>query len=409
LKIQYDTDERQIPLHLRLETRPLWGDIQNTLGLERKEHAPLAVAIYENSLLGHATSYSRDNNTRGSCNGLLTRRNVVGCVDLMERMGLIENMVQCQGGRGWRSAARGTDALADLMRPIIPDLASLPLITPTRAAIIRDKDGKEIQPKNRKEFERIERPVFAINEMIKGTEIRNGQGIDIRTSVRRVFNIDTKHGGRISNVGGIGWQNCPGHERLDITIDGEPAIELDFKAIHPHILYSRRGYTVPADCYNVGNWPRDLVKLALLVLINAETLTDVVTVLANSDGDKITRDDEGNVINITTDKRLMKQLTGDDYAKAMSFAHKLVQDIKEYHWPISDDFHTGAGLWLMNEDSKIAMNVMCSLMKIGEPVLAVHDSFLVRRSMKDKLKEVMHDAAAKAGLLDIKIEEKTRH
>ena len=63
----------------------------------------------------------------------------------------------------------------------------------------------------------------------------------------------------------------------------------------------------------------------------------------------------------------------------------------------------------MNKDSEIAMHVLSTLTKMGEPVLAVHDSFLVRCSVKDKLEEVMHEAAAKAGLMNIKIEAKTRH
>lgn len=411
MKVYFETDEQQIPLYLRLDTRHLWPDIQENLGLDHKKHAPIAAAIYENSLAGCATSYSRRNVTprKGDCNGILTRKNIIGCIDRLEHRGLVENMVQCPGGRGWRSAALGNNALANLMKGIIPDTGSIPFIMPQRAAIIRDVDGREVAPTNRAAFERIERPVWAVNEMLQGTDIRDGKGFDIRTPMRRVFNKDMKHGGRLYGMGSIGWQNIPREERHDTTINGEPTIELDFKAIHPHILYSERGAPIPSDCYDVGNWPRDLVKLALLVLINAETLGEVVTVLANSDGEKITRDEEGGIIDVTTERRLMKQIAGNDYSKAMSFAHKLVQDVKAHHSPIADDFHTGAGIRLMNKDSEIAMHVLSTLTKMGEPVLAVHDSFLVRSSVKDKLEEVMHEAAAKAGLMNIKIEAKTRH
>tara|TARA_R100000935_G_scaffold55922_1_gene86530 strand:- start:7596 stop:8831 length:1236 start_codon:yes stop_codon:yes gene_type:complete len=411
LKVYFDTCEQQIPLYLRLDTRHLWPEIQQALGLDHKKHAPIAAAIYENSLAGSATSYSRRNvpARNGDCNGILTRKNIIGCVDRLEQLGFVENMVQCPGGRGWRSAARGNNALALLMQTIIPDTGSIPFVMPQRAAIIRDADGQEIPPTNRAAFERIEKPIWAVNEMLQGTDIRDGKGFDIRTPMRRVFNRDTHHGGRLYGMGSIGWQNIPRDERHDTTINGEPTIELDFKAIHPHILYSERGHPIPSDCYDVGNWPRDLVKLALLVLINAETLGEVVTVLANSDGEKITRDEEGGIIDVTTERRLMKQIAGNDYSKAMAFAHKLVQDVKDHHAPIADDFHTGAGIRLMNKDSEIAMHVLTSLTKMGEPVLAVHDSFLVRSSVKDKLEEVMHHAAAKAGLMNIKIEAKTRH
>ena len=63
----------------------------------------------------------------------------------------------------------------------------------------------------------------------------------------------------------------------------------------------------------------------------------------------------------------------------------------------------------MNKDSEIAMNVMRIMGAIGEPVLSVHDSFLVRKSMQGKLAEIMEQAAEMAGVHGIKIEAKTRH
>ena len=411
MKLHFDNGERQIPLHFRLDTHDRWGEVQEALGLERKEHAPVAWAIYENTCAGHATSYSRRNSRggKGDCNGLLSRRNVIGCIDRLGALALVDNMVQCPGGRGWRSAARGTSDLADILNPIIPDLGTRRLLMPKRYAIIRDENGNEIEPKNRAEFEQIERAVAPINEMIEGTDIRDGKGIDIRTPMRRVFTGDTEHNGRLYGIGGVGWMNMTRGERHDITINGDPTIEPDFTALHPHLLYERRGHIAPIDCYDVGNWPRDLVKLALLVLINAKTLKDVVNVLANSDGEKILRDEDGCVIDVTTERTLMKQIAGEDYSKAMAYAHTLIKDVKKKHHLIADDFHSGAGLWLMKKDAEIAMHIIRSMNQMGEPVLSIHDSFRVRVSMKDKLEEVMLEAAHSAGLFGIKIKAKTRH
>lgn len=411
MKLFYDTGTPQIPLYLRLDARPYWGDVQEALDLPKKEMAAVALAFYDNGKAGHWTSYSRRNDQGGAgfCNGLMTRRNVAGTADFLDDMGLVENQAQCPGGRGHRSALKPLPEMLDLLDPIFPDLGRVPLMMPDRAAIIRRKDGTEIQPTNRAAFERIERPVWAANEMLMGTDIRNGKGLDIRCPVRRIFNGDLQHGGRLFTMGGISYQNMPRDERHDITINGEPTVELDFKAIHPHILYNQRGLPVPADCYAIARWPRDLVKLALLVLINAENLKDVIGVLSNSDGETIVRDEDGGIIDITTERKLMKQITGGDQKKAIAFAHALVQDVKEYHAPIADAFHSNAGVKLMNKDSEIAMNVMRIMGAIGEPVLSVHDSFLVRKSMQDKLHEIMEQAAEMAGVHGIKIEAKTRH
>lgn len=411
MKLFYDTGIPQIPLYLRLDTRPHWGDVQDALDLPKKEMAPVAVAFYENGKAGYWTSHSRRNDRGGAglCNGLMTRTNVAGAADFLGDMDLIENQAQCPGGRAWRSAVMAKPEMIARLDPLFPDLGRIPLMMPARAAIIRDKNGNEIRPTNKAAFERIERPIWAINEMLMGTDVRDGKGFDIRCPVRRIFNIDPQHGGRLFTMGRISHQNIPRDERHDITINGEPTVELDFKAIHPHILYSDKGLPVPADCYAIGKWPRDLVKLALLVLINAETLKDVVGVLANSDGETIVRDEEGDIIDVTTERRLMKQIAGNDPKKAMAFAHALIRDVKEYHAPIADAFHSNAGVRLMNRDSEIAMNVMRIMGAIGEPVLSVHDSFLVRRSMQDKLQEIMEQAAEMAGIRGIKIEAKTRH
>ena len=57
--------------------------------------------------------------------------------------------------------------------------------------------------------------------------------------------------------------------RKRIMIGGEPVVEIDFKTLHPAILYAQADARLPADAYAVDGWPRALVKVALLVLINA--------------------------------------------------------------------------------------------------------------------------------------------
>ena len=111
---------------------------------------------------------------------------------------------------------------------------------------------------------------------------------------------------------------------------------------------------------------------------------------------------------LSTDRTLMKQLAGDDFSKALAYAHKLVNEVKNKHPLIAEDFHSGAGLWMMNKDAEIAMHVIRLMKKLGEPVISIHDSFLVRMSMRDKLEKVMLEAAHSAGLFGINIKAKTR-
>jgi len=117
---------------------------------------------------------------------------------------------------------------------------------------------------------------------------------------------------------------------------------------------------------------RDIVKKLLLLALNASDKT-VLFKAFRSEFDYSLLDDLPPKF---TDK----------------FLDEILTDIKETHHVIADQIATGAGLKLMNLDSRIVEFVIKRFLETDTPVLSVHDSFIVQWSQRDKLVAAMEDA-----------------
>jgi hypothetical protein len=194
-----------------------------------------------------------------------------------------------------------------------------------------------------------------------------------RRTLYRVFNNGSfKQGGRF--YGGW-WQSVPRDYRRFITINDKPTVELDYRAIHPRILYALEGMACPDDPYDVGLDPkhRDLVKEVLNKMINAPD-------------------------------RFMKPAGFDSAGLGMTFAE--LQDlIRVKHGQIAKYFKTGFGLNAQFIDSQIAERVLLHFAARSIPCLPIHDSFIMHHGYESELEDQMlmafrevtgHEGAIKA-------------
>ncbi len=221
-----------------------------------------------------------------------------------------------------------------------------------------------------------------MNETIFGSSILGKAGNDLASPVCRIFNGNFGNGGRIYGQG-ASWQSLPSQDRLGITIDGEPVVELDFATLHPAMLYADVGAPLPVDCYDLGPWPRSLVKVGLLIALNAKQRNEARLALAH-------------------DPELNAHCSGGDQAK-IALADLILSALEKRHQPIAQSFFSSASLRLMRRDSDMAMRVIAALNSAGIVALAVHDSFLVPASKRDILEGVMLRVAHEAGLTEIRI------
>lgn len=398
-------ENRQRPLSVQWASKAAADYLKNHYGLGA---GAAAIAFDLTRTPGDEVSYPRAKGhhsyvcARRYKNPIWTPGRIVDGMDELERAGLIHHMKRDPGYRssGWQSAAQATPELVELVNAAITQ-EPLHIIRPRETIILRDAGKKPIDYRETRETRAMRKNLAAQNEAIIGSDI---SGCQVAAMVR-YFNQTMQRGGRFT-ARGDSWQNIARDMRPYVTISDEPTIELDYKTLHPAILYSMAGADLPRDSYDMEGWPRDLVKLALLVTINAKNIYQAIGAIAHSDGRRYERDEGGNPIGFTHERHLMQVLADPGTPEAEDLAKRLVASVKELHKPIAHFFGKDMGAQLMAVDSRMAEAVMMEMLDQGDVVLPVHDSFLVAASKADKLEAAMMKAAHIEGIRALQIEAK---
>lgn len=374
-------DERQIPLCVKYETKPIWKEIELTFGVGATG-AAIVVAAFEAFFAGKPVSYSRNHNWYGrNRHPLMTRRKVPDAVDQLDAGGWIHHHKQPVGIMGWQSWFEATVDLVDAMHDILSDKPKLKLARLPMTTILRDQHGKPVAYRRTRDIDRQDKKTDAFNEAITSSSISYPdasnvvQLLGLACPMARIYNNTFMRGGRFYPMG-TSWQNIKAETRRKLTIDGEPVVELDFDGMHIAMLYAESGLPLPDDCHDIQGWPRKLVKVATFTLINAKTEKKARLSIAHND--------------------VMQLLAVPGSQEALAVTHKLMKAIKSKHAAIAHHLHSDAGARLMRKDSDIAEAVMAELiLRKGIVALPVHDSFLVQASKRDELENAMIEASYK--------------
>lgn len=196
-------------------------------------------------------------------------------------------------------------------------------------------------------------------------------------SLTRIFNDGSfNRGGRYYST----FQGFKSQLRLFLTIDNEPVVEVDYKGLHPSLLYQRAGLPEPTtDAYTIDGYPRKLVKKAFNILINRKKpapATNSLIFYLNKNKQQYV--DDKHPVAPTIDK---------------AYCLALEQAIRDHHKPIEHFFCNGVGLELQNHDSLLCSHIFdYFLIKTDSIVLAVHDSFIVKQSDIPHLAEAIRYA-----------------
>ncbi len=203
----------------------------------------------------------------------------------------------------------------------------------------------------------------------------NGRPISQFKLVRRVFcRTSLQAGGRF--FGGF-WQGLPSGKRGEsgsrkqILINGEPTVELDYKSLHPHLLYQWENLLPPDDAYLLADWPRELVKKCILVTFNCKSFGE-----------------EASLNSVLKDKELQHHcslLENGGYSK-------LRRDFISKNPALEKFLGKDVGVRLQRQDSDIAMVVMKRLMQEGILALCIHDSFICQAKYEEALRQIMMEA-----------------
>lgn len=352
-------------------------------------------------------SYSRNVNDykAGSIyNELHISRTTIDVVDRLIELELINQklgFIDHNSGVSRLSRIWPTDDLVEIFRNVHFHQFDI-LYSPDRLAIeLRDDDKKPIQYEITPEITEFNNTVSEYNNLMRVTFVSVPSLDSARVEwqpefsdqpsyehinqsskfTKRIFNNSSFDlGGRF--YGGF-WQNCPKSIRNEILINDQLTCELDYSSLHPTILYAMNGIDywreIATDPYLVNsvsfqNDPtelRGISKLLMLILINMDSREHIPAAFRS-------RFRTGSY---------KKSLTNNE-------VFEVLDQLIEKHELISEYFHSGIGLELQNIDSRISEKIIQYFVAIDEPVLLIHDSYIVRLGWEDDLKLAMQKSFA---------------
>ena len=184
-----------------------------------------------------------------------------------------------------------------------------------------------------------------------------------RTLIRIFSNGRFDNGGRFYRAW---WQNVPSEYRKYITLDTKKTCEYDYSQLNPHMIYFQCNEDMgEEDAYDrvLNGQNRDLVKEAFNAMIQSSTQL-------------FTKPRDLDLNDVEFDWMFLRQAVLD--------AHK----------PIENMFFKGLGNELQYIDSCIAENLMMHYAKEDQPILPVHDSFIMHSAFGEssELEESMRRA-----------------
>ena len=196
--------------------------------------------------------------------------------------------------------------------------------------------------------------------------------------MRQIFsNNSWAEGGRL--FGGA-YQQLSEEERERITIDGEQVIEVDIASCHATMAFAEAGIDwhrhSNQDIYqrdHLSKWPRNVIKRAFNIAINAENEKKAASALTNED-------------NKDGWFRNYKDL------KTPGWQRSLLDEIKDAYPEIKHLLFKRRGMHFMRQEGEIGLHIIEDCMKRGIPVLTLHDSFIAPKQQEATLRAVISDA-----------------
>lgn len=207
--------------------------------------------------------------------------------------------------------------------------------------------------------------------------------------IYRVFSAKNSQFRLNGRLHGDPIQRLPKWIREKISFGRTQSIELDYKSLHPTMLYIMAGQAPPPEIYLISKHEnqqsRKEHKIVLLCAINHDnpkTLHHVVsrhfyTKFGYKQGDnRLTR----------------------------AYITSIYENIVNHNAPIRQFLNTGIGLKLMRKDSEIAMRIINDLIDLCIPVRCIHDSFIVPSNHQNTLHQLMVEHFKSVMKTDFEIE-----
>lgn len=195
--------------------------------------------------------------------------------------------------------------------------------------------------------------------------------------------------GRWFQRGGLSYQELPKIERAKLRINREAVTELDYHAMHPHLLYAWEGRQCLDDFYEMvagrRGCGRPLAKQLTLMAVNADSYRALVSAVnfGRVQGEEASAYDELKRVGLTP-----KDVVGA---------------LVEVHPTIRKYVYSDQANRLMLAESDIMTAVLLRLMGFGIPALPVHDSVVAPSRHGESVRRVMGEEYRRQTGFDISV------
>lgn len=334
---------------------------------------------------GSKLIYSRNKNKKNSCKRGVSNYRIIKAIDYLEEEELLNN-VRGQGARNpenwspsyvvptgkflewWMEGQYMKQSEEDYMKDY-------------QVVELRDEYKNSLPFRLNNDIADTIDTVKQLNKLLDGFEIRDKNNETLINFYCRVFNESFDKGGRFYKADILNLSNKSDNTRLDVTINGEQVVEVDYSSLHFRIaaaLEQMYPEDVPMDMYSEiledpsNRVNRGIVKYSVNVLFNCR--------------------DEGTALKAIQQKiNSMDKEEKDNYT--LGNARSVYCLFKDEYYQFTHLFcrEDSYGLTLQNLDSNLANNILKKMIDKNIPCLPVHDSFVVRQSDIDTLYELMGD------------------
>lgn len=192
--------------------------------------------------------------------------------------------------------------------------------------------------------------------------------------------------GRWFQKGGLSYQELPEEARSKLLLNSEGVVELDYPAMHPHIMYAWEDKQCPGDFYErimkLSGCSRFVAKSVTLIAVNASSYRSFVGAINL---------DRGRQARANEERATKKPILYDELKKSKLHPRDIIESVKEAHPVLVKYIYSGVANRLMLEESDIMTSALLRLMELGIPALPVHDSVIAPLRHKTIVRRVMED------------------
>jgi hypothetical protein len=258
---------------------------------------------------------------------------------------------------------------------------------PMSVVEIRNKDGKVVSKRLTEKQRHMVSVLTRINNKYQTSSICLEEDF-LDFQLKKIYNDGSfELGGRNYMVGSDASKAMKRTNRLKITINGEPCVELDYKSMFPSMIADMNGITFPEnfDPYAIEidgcdkEMLRDLAKLACLMLLNTDNMQSAQYALASTLSEPEWKE------RIAAAKKQGLWPEG-------RIVHSIVEKLIERNGYLMHECDSSNALKYMNYESEINDIILESLLMEDTIVIPLHDSFIVPISAEQRTRYHMERA-----------------